>query len=78
MAAYVAAIDGEAFIYMPEATPRVFQLDCEVMGARVTKINGSIRDAGLAMASDNANGQWWDITTLKAFQAPGQRPWDMK
>ncbi|MBK8052590.1 MAG: threonine synthase [Saprospiraceae bacterium] len=74
LAAYVAAMDGESFIYMPEATPRVFQLDCEVMGAKVTKINGSIRDAGLAMASDNAEGRWWDITTLKEpFRLEGKK-----
>ena len=74
LAAYVAAMDGEAYIYMPEATPRVFQLDCEVMGARVTKVKGSIRDAGLAMASDNLNGQWWDITTLKEpFRLEGKK-----
>lgn len=74
LAAYVAAMDGTAHIYMPEATPKVFQLDCEVMGAEVTKVNGSIRDAGLAMAKDNENGQWWDITTLKEpFRLEGKK-----
>lgn len=74
LAAYVAAMDGEAHIYMPEVTPKVFQLDCEVMGAKVTKVNGSIRDAGLAMAKDNENGQWWDITTLKEpFRLEGKK-----
>lgn len=74
LAAYVAAIDGEAHIYMPEATPKVFQLDCEVMGAHVTKVDGSIRDAGIAMNRDNADGQWWDITTLKEpFRLEGKK-----
>lgn len=74
LAAYVAAMDGTAHIYMPEATPKIFQLDCEVMGAEVTKVNGSIRDAGLAMAKDNENGQWWDITTLKEpFRLEGKK-----
>lgn len=74
LAAYVAVIDGEAHIYMPEATPKVFQLDCEVMGAYVTKVKGSIRDAGLAMNRDNADGQWWDITTLKEpFRLEGKK-----
>ncbi len=74
LAAYVAAMDGEANIYMPEATPKVFQLDCEVMGANVTKINGSIRDAGIAMAKDNADSRWWDITTLKEpFRLEGKK-----
>lgn len=74
LAAYVAAVDGEAHIYMPDATPKVFQLDCEVMGANVTKVKGSIRDAGLAMAKDNSDGQWWDITTLKEpFRLEGKK-----
>ena len=74
LSAYVAAIGGEAHIYMPEATPRVFQLDCEVMGANVTKVKGSIRDAGLAMNRDNVDGQWWDITTLKEpFRLEGKK-----
>jgi threonine synthase len=74
LSAYVASMDGQANIYMPEATPRVFQLDCEVMGAKVTKVAGSIRDAGMQMAEDNKNGQWWDITTLKEpFRLEGKK-----
>jgi len=74
LAAYAAATDGQAHIYMPEATPKVFQLDCEIMGAHVTKVKGSIRDAGMAMAKDNVDGQWWDITTLKEpFRLEGKK-----
>jgi threonine synthase len=74
LAAYAASMDGQAHIYMPEVTPRVFQLDCEVMGATVTKVKGSIRDAGMAMANDNVDGQWWDITTLKEpFRLEGKK-----
>ncbi|MBL0024581.1 MAG: threonine synthase [Saprospiraceae bacterium] len=74
LAAYTAAMDGKSYIYMPEATPRVFQLDCEVMGATVIKVKGSIRDAGLAMAKENEGNQWWDITTLKEpFRLEGKK-----
>ncbi|MBK9736208.1 MAG: threonine synthase [Saprospiraceae bacterium] len=74
LTAYVASSDGQAYVYMPETTPRVFTLDCEVMGAKVSKVKGSIRDAGLAMAKDNINGQWWDITTLKEpFRLEGKK-----
>lgn len=74
LAAYTAASGGEAHIYMPEATPQVFRLDCEVMGAKVTSVKGSIRDAGLAMAADNNDGHWWDITTLKEpFRLEGKK-----
>lgn len=74
LSAYCAAAAAQAHIYMPEATPQVFRLDCEVMGATVTTVKGSIRDAGLAMAADNADGHWWDITTLKEpFRLEGKK-----
>ncbi|MBK9256400.1 MAG: threonine synthase [Saprospiraceae bacterium] len=74
LAAYAAAADGKAFIFMPEATPAVFQMDCEVMGAKVTKVKGSIRDAGLAMSKENEKAEWWDITTLKEpFRLEGKK-----
>ena len=74
LAAYCAAAACNAHIYIPEATPDVFRIDCQVMGATVTSVKGSIRDAGLAMAADNADGHWWDITTLKEpFRLEGKK-----
>ncbi|MBC7884208.1 MAG: threonine synthase [Saprospiraceae bacterium] len=74
LSAYAAAMNGEAFIYMPEATPMVFHLDCEIMGAKVNKVRGSIRDAGIAMMQDNKDGKWWDVTTLKEpFRLEGKK-----
>jgi threonine synthase len=74
LAAYVAKQDGIAHIYMPEATPRVFQKDCEIMGARVTKVQGSIKDAGIKMSKDREGYSWWDITTLKEpFRLEGKK-----
>ena len=74
LAAYAVAAGGKAHVYMPEATPHVFKLDCEVMGARVEKVAGSIRDAGMKMAADNSEGKWWDVTTLKEpFRLEGKK-----
>ena len=74
LAAYCAAAGAHAHIYMPVATPDVFRLDCEIMGAEVTTVDGSIRDAGMAMARDNMDGSWWDITTLKEpFRLEGKK-----
>jgi threonine synthase len=74
MAAYVARMGGKSHIYMPIATPSVFRMDCEIMGARVVAINGSIRDAGLAMAADNVDKKWWDVSTLKEpFRLEGKK-----
>jgi threonine synthase len=74
LAAYCAAAGARAHIYMPVVTPDVFRLDCEIMGAEVTMVDGSIRDAGMAMAQDNKDGRWWDITTLKEpFRLEGKK-----
>ena len=74
LAAYAAAAGGESHIYMPVKTPVVFQEDCVVMGAKVTKVEGSIRDAGLLMARENKDEQWFDISTLKEpFRLEGKK-----
>jgi threonine synthase len=74
LSAYVAKMDGISHVFMPEATPSVFQIDCEIMGAKVRKIPGSIKDAGAAMAAQNKEGQWWDVTTLKEpFRLEGKK-----
>ena len=73
LSAYSAKGDIEAHIYMPEATPKVFQIDCKVMGAHVTTVKGSISDAGKMMRDEN-DGSWFDITTLKEpFRLEGKK-----
>ncbi len=74
LAAYAAAMGAEAHIYMPLATPEAFRMDCKVMGARVVEVDGSIRDAGIAMQAENTGGKWWDISTLKEpFRLEGKK-----
>jgi threonine synthase len=74
LAAYAAAMGGTARIYMPEATPRAFRLDCEIMGAEVTTVPGSIREAGMEMQKQNRDNQWCDISTLKEpFRLEGKK-----
>ena len=73
LSAYCAKADIEANIFMPAATPKVFQVDCRVMGAKVTTVEGSISDAGAMMRSQN-DGSWFDITTLKEpFRLEGKK-----
>ena len=73
LAAYCAKAKIEAHIFMPEATPKVFQLDCEVMGAKVTRVKGNISDAAQMMREKN-DGSWFDITTLKEpFRLEGKK-----
>ena len=73
LAAYCAKAGMKAHIFMPEATPKTFQLDCEIMGANVTKVKGNIADAATLMKSQN-DGSWFDISTLKEpFRLEGKK-----
>ncbi|GJM34353.1 MAG: threonine synthase [Saprospiraceae bacterium] len=73
LSAYCAKAGIGAHIFMPEATPVVFQLDCEIMGAKVTKVKGNISDAANLMRSKN-DGSWFDVSTLKEpFRLEGKK-----
>jgi len=65
LSAYCAVAGIQAHVFMPKLTPRVFKLDCEVMGADVTIVDGNISDCAALMRSKNADGKWFDVTTLK-------------
>ncbi len=74
LSAYCAKGNLEAHIYMPKATPKMFQLDCKIMGATVNVIDGNISDCGKAMRADNGDAKWWDVTTLKEpFRLEGKK-----
>ena len=73
LSAYCAKAGMEAHVFMPENTPKVFQLDCEIMGAHVTKVKGTIADAARVMKERN-DGSWFDISTLKEpFRLEGKK-----
>ncbi|MBT8219002.1 MAG: threonine synthase, partial [Bacteroidia bacterium] len=73
LSAYCAKAGIEAHIFMPDETPEVFQMDCEIMGAQVTKVKGDISDAGRLMQKHN-DGSWFDISTMKEpFRLEGKK-----
>jgi len=73
LSAYCVKAGMEAHIFMPKTTPQVFQLDCEIMGAKVTKVDGDISDAAALMQQENT-GSWFDVTTLKEpFRLEGKK-----
>lgn len=73
LSAYCAKSGIEAHIFMPEATPKTFKLDCEIMGAIVINVKGTIADAGKLMQSEN-DGSWFDVSTLKEpFRLEGKK-----
>ena len=65
LAAYAAAAQMEAFIFMPADTPRANVVECEQTGAHVTLVDGLITDCGKIVATRKDAEGWFDVSTLK-------------
>lgn len=65
LAAYSARAGLECFIFMPRDTPAANIVECEVMGANVTLIDGLITDCGAEVARRKDAEGWFDVSTLK-------------
>jgi len=70
LAAYAAAANLEAHIFMPKDVPAANRIECEYYGARVTLIDGLISDCAKKVAdlkqSDTWDKDgWFDVSTTK-------------
>jgi threonine synthase len=65
MAAYAAAAGMEAYVFMPRDTPAANQIECRLLGAHVTLIDGLITDCGAEVARRKESEGWFDVSTLK-------------
>ena len=65
LAAYASKAGMEAAVFMPEGTPLANRLECQLHGARVTLVPGSIKDCGRVMRESLAGGDWFDVSTLR-------------
>ncbi|HVS83399.1 MAG TPA: threonine synthase [Pyrinomonadaceae bacterium] len=65
LAAYAARAGLEAFIFMPNDTPRANVIECEQTGAHVTLMDGLITDCGAEVARRKEAEGWFDVSTLK-------------
>ncbi len=65
LAAYAAKAGIECFVFLPKDTPRAFIVECEVLGAQVTLIDGLITDCGAEIARRKEAEGWFDLSTLK-------------
>jgi threonine synthase len=65
LAAYAARAGLEAFIFMPNDTPRANVIECEQTGAHVTLMDGLITDCGAEVARHKDAEGWFDVSTLK-------------
>lgn len=74
MAAYCAAADLEAHIFMPKDVPIANQIECKLYGAKVNLIDGLISDCGRMVAEQKDKNDWYDVSTLKEpFRVEGKK-----
>jgi threonine synthase len=65
MSAYAARAGLGAHVFMPSDVPTPFRLECQMLGAEVTLVDGLITDCGReARRAAEAHG-WFDVSTLK-------------
>jgi threonine synthase len=65
LAAYAARAGMEAFVFMPEDTPVINQIEAHLCGARVYLVNGLITDCGRIVREGVEAMKWFDMSTLK-------------
>src|SRR5437870_9389638 len=65
LAAYGARAGMEVFVFMPEDTPRINQIEAYLCGARVFLVNGLINDCGRIVREGTGPLGWFDMSTLK-------------
>ena len=65
LAAYGARAGMEVFVFMPDDTPIINQLEAHLAGARVFLVNGLINDCGRIVREGADCIGWFDMSTLK-------------
>ena len=74
LAAYAAAADIEAHIFMPRDVPMANRVEAAAYGARVTLVDGLISDCARLVAERKAAEGWFDVSTLKEpFRIEGKK-----
>lgn len=65
LAAYAAAANLEAHIFMPRDVPLANRIECEIYGAKLTLVDGLISDCARIVAERKEAEGWFDLSTLK-------------
>jgi threonine synthase len=65
LAAYGARAGLDVFVFMPEDTPRINQVEAYLAGAEVFLVNGLITDCGRLVRMGAERLGWFDMSTLK-------------
>lgn len=74
LAAYAAAAEIEAHIFMPKDVPFANYVEAVLYGANVTLVDGLISDCGRMVAERKDKEGWFDVSTLKEpFRIEGKK-----
>jgi threonine synthase len=65
LAAYGARAGMDVFVFMPQDTPVINQLEAYLAGAKVFLVNGLINDCGRLVREGTERMGWFDMSTLK-------------
>lgn len=65
MCAYAAVVGLPSHVFMPVDVPKTFQVECKVLGAEVTLVNGLINDCGARVREGATEFGWFDCSTLR-------------
>ncbi|HYA18542.1 MAG TPA: threonine synthase, partial [Bryobacteraceae bacterium] len=65
LAAYAAKAGMRATVFMPEETPLANRLECQLAGAEVVLVPGSIKDCGRVMRQRSVRDGSFDVSTLR-------------
>jgi threonine synthase len=65
LAAYGARAGMEVFVFMPDDTPAINQMEASLCGAKVFLVNGLISDCGKIVREGTDKLAWFDFSTLK-------------
>lgn len=64
-ALYAARAGMECVVLMPEDTPKINQMECQLAGAKTFLVNGLINDCGRMIGEGKSRFDWFDLSTLK-------------
>lgn len=65
LAAYAALHGIEAHVFMPNDAPAANLLECRILGARVTLVEGLITDCARLVREGASREGWFDVSTLR-------------
>jgi threonine synthase len=74
IAAYGARAGMEVFVFMPKDAPKVNLVECSIVGAKVTLVDGLISDAGKLVKNGIKEMNWFNVATLgEPFRVEGKK-----